>query len=76
MTTMGHGSIIAGLGVVLIAVGLVYGYFSGIHMEHTVTALNIESTITNYLESIVIGGVLVAAGALMVIFGSKSLKST
>jgi len=68
---MGYGSIVVGVGIVLIAFGLVYGYFSGVHMEHAVTALNILSTIGNYLESIVIGAVLVAVGGLMVIFGSK-----
>jgi cell division protein FtsX len=71
MGKMDNGLIIAGVGVVLIAVGLVFGYLSGIHIEHTVTALNFLSSVVDYLESIVISGVLMAAGVLMVIFGLK-----
>ena len=68
---MGHGSIVAGVGIVLIAVGLVFGYFSGVHMEHTVTTVNILSVIATYLEDIGVAVVLVVVGGLMVIFGFK-----
>jgi hypothetical protein len=57
--------------VVLIAIGLVYGYFSGVHMEHTVTTVNIISVIATYLKDIAIAVVFVMAGGLMVIFGIK-----
>ncbi|MGA2386357.1 MAG: hypothetical protein ABSG33_07480 [Candidatus Bathyarchaeia archaeon] len=68
---MGHGSIVAGIGIVLIAIGLVFGYFSGVHMEHTVTTVNILSAIGSYLWDIIIAAVIVAIGGLMVIFGVK-----
>jgi hypothetical protein len=68
---MGHGSIAAGVGVVLIVAGLVFGYFSGVHMEHTVTTVSILSAIGSYLWTIIIAAVIVAIGGLMVIFGIK-----
>ena len=71
MSKMGYGSIIAGIGIVLIVIGLVFGYFSGVHMEHTVTTVNILSVIATYLKDIAIAVVLVVAGGLMVIFGIK-----
>lgn len=69
--TMGYGSIVAGIGIVLIAIGLVFGYFSGVHMEHTVTTVSIVSAIGSYLWGIIIAAVIVAVGGLMVIFGFK-----
>ena len=68
---MGYGSIVAGVGVVFIAVGFVFGYFSGVHIEHTVTTVNILSEIGSYLWTIIIAAVIVANGGLMVIFGVK-----
>jgi TRAP-type C4-dicarboxylate transport system permease small subunit len=68
---MGYGSIVAGIGIVLIAVGLVFGYFSGVHMEHTVTTVNILSTMGSYFWDIIIAAVIVAIGGLMIIFGLK-----
>jgi TRAP-type C4-dicarboxylate transport system permease small subunit len=68
---MGYGSIVAGIGKVLIAVGLVFGYFSGVHIEHTVTTANILSAFGSYLWDIIIATVIVAIGGLMVIFGFK-----
>lgn len=68
---MGYGSVVAGVSVVLIAVGFVFGYFSGVHMEHTVTTANILSVIATYLKEIGIAVVLVVVGGLMVIFGIK-----
>ncbi len=68
---MGYGSIVAGVGVVLIAVGFVFGYFAGVHMEHTVTTVNILSEIGSYFWGIIIAAVIVAIGGLMVIFGVK-----
>jgi len=72
MSRMGYGSIVAVVGVALIAVGLVYGYFSGVHMEHIVTTVNILSVIATYLEDIGIAVVLVVVGGLLVIFGVKN----
>jgi TRAP-type C4-dicarboxylate transport system permease small subunit len=68
---MGYGSVVAGVGIVLIAVGLILGYFSGVHIEHTVTTVNILSEIGSYLWTIIIAAVIVAIGGLMVIFGIK-----
>lgn len=69
--TTGYGSIVAGIGIVLIAIGLVFGYFSGVHMERTVTTVSILSAIGSYLWDIIIAVVIVAIGGLMVIFGVK-----
>lgn len=68
---MGYGSIVAGVGIVLVIVGLVFGYFSGVHMEHTVNTANIVSEIGSYFWDIIIAAVIVAIGGLMVIFGLK-----
>ena len=71
MSRMRYGSIVAGIGVVLIAIGLVFGYFSGVQLEHIVTTTNILSVIATYLKDIGIAVVLVVVGGLMVIFGIK-----
>lgn len=49
-----NGYLVAGIGAVLIAVGLVFGNFLGVHIEHTVTAVNILSATGSYLSSIII----------------------
>ncbi|MGA2680759.1 MAG: hypothetical protein ABSF44_03045 [Candidatus Bathyarchaeia archaeon] len=64
-------TLLVGIGIVLIAVGLVFGYFSGAHMVHTVTTVNILSAIGSYFWDIIIAAVIVAIGGLMVIFGLK-----
>lgn len=71
MSRMGYGSIIACVGVILVALGLVFGYLSGVHMEHTVTSVNLLSVIATYLEDIGVTVVLVVAGGLMVVLGIK-----
>lgn len=62
---MGYGSIVAGVGIVLIAVGLIFGYLSGAHMEHSITTVSILSAIGSYLWDIIIATVIVAIGGLM-----------
>ena len=68
---MGYRSIVAVIGIVLIIVGLVFGYFSGVNMEHTVATVNILSVMATYLKNFAIAVAFLVIGGLMVIFGLK-----
>jgi MFS superfamily sulfate permease-like transporter len=65
-------SVFVGIGIALIIIGLGFGYFSGVTMEHSATSVNMTSVIANFLKDIAIAAALVVVGGLMVIFGIKT----